>query len=279
MEGEKKGVLGKILTIDRRIIWIIVIILMAWPLISPLGLPISVDTITMEYHDAIESLPPGSVVLASLDIESGLVGENGAQCSDTLQHLFDKDLKFIQVCFYRADGAILFENAWLPQVNQHDKAYGVDWVNMGYIEGHETAMSAFAANFLYPVRDFYGNDLKDLPLLKEVKSMEDVDLYIDIAAGDVDQALRQFATPYNVPAITGAMALGVPDMMIYRDAGIVVGILGGLPGAAQYEFIRKKPGLAIRGMDALSLTHVFLLCLIVLTNIVYVSMRVRGEKV
>jgi len=271
------SIASKILNIDRRIIWVTCIALIVWPLVSPIGLPMKVDEITRKYYDAIESLPPGSIVLASIDIEAGLVGENGAQCTDTLQHLFDKDIKFIQICFYRADGAILFENLWLPKVDQRDKVYGVDWVNIGYIEGHETAMTAFAADFSYPVKDYYGNMLEGLQLMTEVKSMDDVDLYIDIAAGDCDQALRQFATPYDVPAITGAMAMGVPDMIMYMEAGIVTGILGGLPGAAQYELLLNKPGAAIRGMDALSVVHIFLLCLVIITNLAYFSLRSKGE--
>ncbi len=268
---------SKLLNIDRRIIWVVCVILIAVPLISPIGLPITIDGITQKYYDSIENLPPGSVVLATIDIEAGLVGENGDQCIDTLQHLFNKDIKFIQICFYRADGAILFENAWLPKVDQRGKVYGVDWVNMGYIEGHETAMTAFASNFNYPIKDAYGNNLADLPLMSEVLSMDDVDLYIDIAAGDVDQALRQFATPYNVPAITGSMAMGVPDMIMYMEAGIVYGILGGLPGAAQYELLLDNPGGAIRGMDALSAVHIFLLLLVTVTNIAYYSARMKGE--
>ena len=272
-------IMKKMLNIDRRVIWVICVALTVWPLISPIGLPIKVDELTIMYHDALEELPPGSIVLASIDIEAGLVGENGAQCIDTLRHLFEKDIKFIQICFYRPDGAVLFETMWLPQVDQHDKVYGVDWVNMGYVEGHETAMSAFAHDFLYPVKDYYGNMLEDLPLMNEVKSMDDVDLYIDIAAGDWDQAIRQFATPYNLPAITGCQSLGIPDAMPYIEAGIIIGALSGLPGSAQYELLRQKPGLAIRGMDAASAVHIFLLCLTVVTNIAYISVRSKGEKV
>ena len=264
-----------ILNIDRRIIWAICIILLAWPLISPIGLPIRVDKITQQYYDGIEALPPGSIIATSLDIEAGLTGELEAQIVDTLQHLFDNEIKFIQVTFYRADAAVLFETVFLPQVNQRDSEYGVDWVNIGYIEGHETAMSAFASDFTYSVKDYYGNLLEDLPLIKEASSMDDVVLYIDVGSGDTDQALRQFSTPYDLITLRGTMAMGVPESIMYMDSGIVHGILGGLPGAAQYELLRNKPGAAIRGMDALSAVHVFLIGLIIITNVAYIAERSR----
>lgn len=277
MTAEKPTLMDRILNIDRRIMYVMVVALMVWPMLYPFGLPIRIDKTTVAYYQGIESLPSGSHVLASLDIEAGLWGELGPSVTDTLQHLFDKDIKFIQICFYRADGQVVFQSMALPKVDQHNKKYGVDWVNMGFVAGGETAMSAFGADFSYPAKDAYGNLLSDLPLMKEMKSMRDVKLYVDVGAGDTVQALRQLAVPYKVPTVQGPMATAIPDMINYMNAGILSGILGGLPGAAQYEYLRQKPGIAIRGMDALSTTHIFLVLLVLITNIVYAATR-RREK-
>jgi hypothetical protein len=262
-----------LLRIDRRIIWVIIVVLIAVPLVFPLGLPIAIDPISRGYFETIEELPPGSKVLFLHDFEAGLWGEMGAQGIATTQHLFEKDIIWAQVCFYRADCAAIFETKTLPEVDQMGEEYGVDWVNIGYIEGKETAMAAFAQDFTYPQRDHYGNTLDDFPIMQEMSSIEDVDLVVIIQSGIVDQMLRQLVVPYDVKAVIATMGMSVPDMINYYEAGIISGILGGLPGAAQYEFLRRDPGLAIVGMDALSATQLFLLILAVVTNAIYITQR------
>ena len=121
----------KLLNVDRRIIWIIVVVLLSYPIVKPIGLPISIDQVSKEYRDTIENLPPGSIVLACIDMEAGLWGELGPQAITTTQHLFDKEgITFIQVDFYRADAQVIFNTMVLPKVNQRNKVYGVDWVNI-----------------------------------------------------------------------------------------------------------------------------------------------------
>ena len=269
----------KILNIDRRIVWVIVLILLGVPIARPIGLPIHVEQITREYYNAIENLPPGSIVFACIDLEAGLWGELGAQAIQTTQHLFDKDIFFIEVVFYRADAQTVFETMVLSEVNKRNKEYGVDWVNLGYIEGKETAMAAVARNFLYSGKDAYGNDLASLSLMQKATPMEDVDLFLQIQGSGYNvAAIRQFPVPFNVPAISGTMSMGLPEILTYYDAGIIDGILNGLPGAAQYEFLRKSPGLALRGMDAISLSHIFLLCLMLVINILYVYDRYQERE-
>lgn len=272
--------MSAILRLDRRIVWFIILICIFYPLIYPLGLPIHIEAVTKEYYQTVEDLAPGSVVVTTFDIEAGLWGEQGPQAITTLKHIFDKEgVRFIQVSFYRADCAVLFETMVLSEVDRTKKEYGVEWINMGYLEGKETAMAAFASNFMYPAKDAYGTPLEELPLLQEVKSMADVDLYVTVqGSGYMETCLRQFSLPFDKPAIAGCMGMGVPDMMVYRDAGIVGGLLPGLSGAAQYEYLLKKPGLALRGLDSLSLAHIFLIALAIVVNIVYIATRSSGGR-
>ena len=77
MNEKDKSVLWRILNLDRRILYLLTVVLMSWVLINPIGLPIQVDEINRNYYEIIESLPPGSIVFASLDIEAGMWGECG----------------------------------------------------------------------------------------------------------------------------------------------------------------------------------------------------------
>lgn len=274
---QRSDISDKLLNVDRRIVYVAIVVLIVVPLLHPIGLPITVDRMTQDYYNTIESLRPGAVALLNVDIEAGQIGEQVPGTIAMVQHLFDKSVKFIQIAFNRADSQIVFENNVLPKVDKHDKKYGVDWVNIGYVEGKETAKSAFAANFLFPNKDAYGNLLKDLPLMSQVKSAKDIDLLIVVGTTSVYEDLRQVSVPYGTRTIVQSMSMGVPDLLPYYP-NTIAGIVSGLMGTAQYEFLRRKPGLAIRGQDAISATHIFLLALVVLTNAAYVIKRGKRER-
>jgi hypothetical protein len=254
-------------------------ILVFVPLVRPIGLPIRVGNDAKKFYNTIESLAPGSAVLLSADIEAGMWGSVGPACVATLQHLFNKPgVIFIQANFYRADGQVMFSTMILPRVNQRDKVYGVDWVDLGYIEGHETAMAALARDFLYPVKDVRGKLLQDYPIMQKLKSAKDISLYIDLGTGDFVEAFRQISIPYKVPSLSAVNSMSVPEVLPYVNAGMVIAVLNDAVGGAEYEFLLKSPGLGMASNDAISATHLFLMGLAIVTNCVYMNARRRSEK-
>jgi hypothetical protein len=280
MSNEKKqSGIAKILTLDIRIVQIISIILMVIPLIMPFGLPIAIDPFTRSYYETIESLPTGSAVLFIADAVPSVWAEVGGQAIATLQHLIDSNCKIVVASVYQPESQTTFLSLVLTKVNQKDYEYGVDWVNFGYLEGKETAMSALAADFMYPGKDVYGNDVATLQLLEELKSIEDIDLVISVSPGTGQNLMlvRQFSIPHEKPMLSGAVASVIPDLVPYMSAGFTRGLLAGMPGAAQYELLRNKPGIAIKGMDAISSVFIWMMGFSIVTNIVYIILRRRGE--
>ena len=57
-------------SIDRRIIFVLIALATLLPLLHPFGLPIKVSPEVRGVYDYIESLPEGSVFLLSLDFDS-----------------------------------------------------------------------------------------------------------------------------------------------------------------------------------------------------------------
>jgi hypothetical protein len=278
MTSQKPGLLSRILNADRRVLYAITVVLLVIPLVRPLMLPLAIDSWTKGYYDTVQSLTPDSVVAWNDDIGFMVWGETGPIGVATLQHLFNKEgVKLIHFAFEKADAQIGFEALILPAVKPGDKKYGTDWVNLGFIPGGETAMSALAANFLYPNKDAYGNSLADLPLMKKVNSMKDVSLFIFSGGSPaIHMTMRQFVVPYNKPAIAGYVAVAQPDVVPYRGT-VLRGELNGLTGAAQYEFLLGRPWRAMPAMDAVSSLHIFLLFLGVLVNAAYFLERKRGK--
>src|SRR5947208_988685 len=72
-------------------------------------------------------------------------------------------------------------------------------------------------------------------------------------------------------------ALSAPEYYPYLQAGQLLGLLGGMAGAAEYEKLRGEKGAATRGMDAQSMAHVFVAVMILAGNAVLWSRRRRGQ--
>jgi hypothetical protein len=273
-----KSIVDRLLDLDRRIIYACVIISLAAPLISPWGLPIAVSDMTQDFYNEIEALQPGDVVVMALDIESGMLGTQLPAAIVVGQHLWDKPgVRVIQVAFYRADGQINFETLIKPQLDPNLKEYGVDWVNVGYLEGKEAALAAFGADLRYGGKDAYGNTMEGMAVFEGVDSLDDVDLLIQVG-GMTLEGIRQLAVPYNLRACYGTTALAVADFIFYKQSGMIHGIINDLSGAAEYEFLVGKPGRAIVSSDAISAAHIFLLVIVIFANLLYLSQRAGGGR-
>jgi hypothetical protein len=283
MGKENRSILDIIQSPDRRILYAIAILTIVIPLSRPIGLPVTVAKESRDFYDTIEALPDGSTILCSPDMESGVFGELGPVAVACMRHLFSRDFKIVFVFFYRGDGPVIFTEKVLPAVEGFvdettigNKVYGVDWVSLGYIEGHETAMAQLASDFHFISTDQFGNSLSQLALMDEIKTAEDFDLFIDIGGGDNTAALNQFSVPYDLPAICGTLSVDYIGLLPYYLSGLYKGILMGMKGGAEYEFLLQKPGLATVANDAISTTHLVLILLIILGNAVYFYTKNKG---
>jgi hypothetical protein len=130
-------------------------------------------------------------------------------------------------------------------------------------------------------KDFYGNDIDDLPVMDGIETAEDIDA-ICIISGSmswINYYLRQMQNQYGMPVICGAQASMVPQMIPYYPDAIPAYILG-LRGAREFEKV-ISPDQAIytpnlQGMmDALSFGFIYITALIVITNLFYFA----GQRV
>ena len=76
---------------------------------------------------------------------------------------------------------------------------------------------------------------------------------------------------------TDTTSIQVNEVMPYVQSGQVKGILAGMPGAAEYESLIKRPGIGISGMDAQSIAHIVIVAFIVFGNIAFFLER-RSKK-
>lgn len=271
--------LDKLAHLDRRIIYVVVLLSLSIPLIWPIGMQASVDSSTKSLYNLIESLPAGSKVMVSMDTSPGGFGELASGTAVVLNHLAQKDAKIVAVGFFDT-GPSLMETAFGGSAYK-DKTYGTDYVNLGYLAGNENAISAMSKNIpgSFP-RDYRGNDTANMPIMQGVQTCKDVALVITVSSGTpgVPEWIRQVGDPMKVPIATILVAVNIPNMTPYIQAGQLVGMIPSMKGAAGYEKLMGVKGLGTAGMDAQSVSHLAILGFAVLGNVVYFVTKNRPAQ-
>jgi hypothetical protein len=270
--------LDKLTSIDRRIVFALIALSVIVPIIRGIGLPVRVSDEVRRLYDAIDALPPGSKVLISLDYDPATFPEVYPMNLAVVRHLFKKDVKVVAMALWPM-GPSLGEMAFDIAAEEYGKEYGEDYVNLGYKIGGIAVISRVATSMreIYP-EDQLGRPIEELPVMDGVTGFVNFKFIVDFSAGDpgVPYWVMIAASRYHMPLGAGCTAVSAPNFYPYLDAGQLVGLMGGMKGAAEYEKLLGASGLATSGMDAQSAAHVVIILFIVFGNVVYFLMRKRN---
>lgn len=274
------SIFDKFENLDRRWVYLLSWLFVLFPLIYPLGLPVPINKESQQWFKAISDIPDGStVVFAPMYGTSGMP-ELFPMTLATMHQLWSRDIKVIVVSFW-AEGPLVFTQL-LAQMDptSYGKVYGEDWINLGYIPGSEPAMRAFGDDMAKAVAKDYiqGKNLSEFPIMQTVNSANDIDLIISIETGTpgLTEWLRQWNEPYKTPIVVGCIGVSAPGMAPFLQSGQLSALLPGLTSSAEYELLLNRKGLAIAGVDAVSMSHILVVALVVLGNIAYFVNR--GKK-
>ena len=261
---------------DRRVIFLIMLASVLLPLLFPIGLPVTPTRKVLGLYDTIEKLPEGSVVYFATDWDPGAAAELVPMAEATLRHLFRRNMKVIAATTWPTAGPLTDDALRKIAKEEFALEYGVDYVNLGFKEGREIAMVSVATDIAnaFPT-DAYGTQTLSLPLMQKTRSFDDVALLLNISGGypGTKEWLQQVQRRWGIKMASCTTAVSEPEYVPNFQAGQLVGLVGGLAGAAEYERLVGVPGSATRGMDAQSLGHVAIIALIVVSNAVYLASR------
>lgn len=265
--------------IDRRYIYVILMLVVLFPLIRPIGLPISISGWTESFYAEIEKLQAGDIVVMSIDYTPAGGPDVGPQAAAVFDHLMRKGVKVIGVSFL-AEGPPQLQQILNPWMEGRGKTYGVDFVNLGFISGLEPAINAFNTDMkrAAPV-DFFNTPTGQIPLMQQVTDANDVKVVMNFATGIPGPAewVRQLSG-FSPTILIGVVTVMGPQTEPYYQAGQIAGLLSGLRSAAEYEVRAGAPGSAAAGMDAQSLGHVVIILAMALGNLAYFLGRKGGAK-
>ncbi|MGI6358730.1 MAG: hypothetical protein ACOX2K_08580 [Bacillota bacterium] len=261
----------KMQQVDRRIIYAVFLAAIVFPLLNPIGMPLSYSDTTISFYNEVEKLQAGDVVCMALDYSPGGSPDVHPQAVVVTKHLLQKGVKMVFVSFWAA-GPMYAEQIIQPYIASGEMVNGENVANLGYISGGSTAIRRFGLDVAgTQPRDFYNKETTSLPIMKGIKDCRDFALVIEFNSGSpgLGEWVQQVQGPLGVKILSGSVTVNVPTNMPYVDAGQVIGLLQGLRGAAEYEVMSGNPGSAVAGMDAQSLGHIVVITFIILGNLGY----------
>lgn len=277
-----RDLLGKLDKVDRRIIYILMALSVLIPLVLKLDFPIPVGNgPSTALYDFIDSLPEGSTVLLSFDYDPSTKAELQPMAVSLSRHLFNNHIRVIGMALW-PQGASLGQQAMSQVGDSIGARQYYDWVNMGYTVAGSVSILRMGSSIraVYP-QDRDGVPYDSIPLLSGIRRLNDVAMAISLSAGDpgIHAWVMMAGDTYGVPIGGGCTAVSAPEFYTYLGTGQLIGLLGGLRGAADYETLLRQRvpgapgGLATPGMAAQSVAHLVIMGFIVIGNIAFFAGR------
>lgn len=276
--------------LDRRIVFLLMGLAVALPILFKLSFPEPVPEGSQPYlvFDQIDDLPDGSRVLLSFDFDPGSQGELLPMAMAFTRHCAIKKHKMYFMCLWPL-GEPFVEDAMNIVIGQEypDLKYGTDFMSFGYKPGNEAVIKNCIVDLkaLF-ITDSRKTDLNEIPMTANLKSAKSMDLIINISAGDpgTKQWVQYAATPAGIPLVAGCTGVQAPLLYPYIPDPLK-GLLPAIKGAAGYEqvLIEAYPELgeapaatskyssraALQRMGPQFVAHLLMVVFILLGNIIY----------
>ncbi len=261
----------KMMSIDRRILFLLIALSVIIPLLKPLLLPVNVTKEARNLYEFIDKLSPGDVAFLSLDYDPSTMAECHPMALGILRHCFRKGIKVIVTSLARPEGLGTAEMALTQASQEYQKKNGEDYVFLGYKPVPGAVLLAMGENFrlAFP-NDFYGTSIDSIPMMEGLKNYEDIKIVVTVSGSAIiDSWVIYAGGRYGVPIGAGVTAVMATDYYKYLQSGQLVGLLGGLKGAAEYEKLIQYPDMATKGMDGQNMAHLLIVFFIIIGNIGY----------
>jgi hypothetical protein len=271
----------RLMNIDRRIIFVLVFLGVAIPLLVDFYLPIKPTSTVQAVYDEIErvaAIDDGTVLL-SFSYGASTEPEMQPMARSLVRHCFSRDIKVVAICLWpEAPG--LAQEVLQTTAAEFGKTYGVDYAFMGYKPGNYSVILNMGQDFhdAFP-SDAWGARSNTVPLTRNIRSLRDFDFVFDLAAGD---SIEFWWIPFGqekfgFPFAGGCTAVMAPDLFPFLQSRQLLGLIGGLAGAAEYEILMNRRDSATEAMRAQSVTHLIIIAFILFGNAVFFISRRRGN--
>ncbi len=268
----------RMVAIDRRVIFLLIAVAVLIPLVHPFGLPIKISPEVKAVYEYMEALPERSVFLISFDFDPSSKPELEPQAVALLHHAFRKNLRVMGMTHWLT-GTSLADSVMAKAAAEMKKERGKDYVFLGWSPGGAALIISMGQDLYkaFPA-DYAKTPTVGMPVLDGVRNLRDVDYMVSLAAGGagIEMWYVYGKDKYRFEMAGGSTGVIAPGLYPFLRSGQINGLIGGLQGAAEYETLIGRKGMATAGMDAQSATHLVIIILVILCNVFYFALR--GDK-
>jgi hypothetical protein len=279
-DAKQAGILERLQRIDRRYIFLLMAVAVLVPTVWHVRMPMGAATRPVKLvFDRIESLEEGSVVLIAYDYGPSTIPELSPMGTALIRHCFMRNINVLGMTLV-PQGAPLCESGLNEAAQEFGKKPGEDYVNLGYMPGVLPVLMGMDTDIPGTFgTDYSGNRMSDLPLMRWVRSYDDIALAVDLASSTTPDAwISVVNARYGQEVAAGVTAVMAVDYYPYVHSRQLVGLLGGLKGAAEYEGLLGHRDKATQRMPAQSFGHGLIIAFVLLGNTAYVMGRIRARR-
>ena len=223
--------------LDRRWIFLAMFLAVAIPVLARLVFPEVVSKQAKLVFDAIDELPNGSNILLSYDFDPASQGELLPMVQAFTRHCSIKGHKQYYMALWPLGSPMVDLSIDTIEEEYPDMVYGEDYMKFSYKAGGEAVIRMIMQDLrgMFPL-DSKGTQLDDIPMTKNIKNIQDMDLIINVSAGDpgTKQWVQFAATPFGITTVSGCTGVQAPQMYPYIPKQLA-GVLGAIKAAAEYE--------------------------------------------
>lgn len=247
---ERKGFVDRMQSLSRHTLYLLLVIVVSAPLlIAKFGgqfvIPTKPKPATIGFYAMVGGLDPAKgPVVVQTDWTNSSRGESMGEFEALMRIFIARKIKF---AFYGAADVQSPEVArnTLRRVAEEfppeeRPVAGQDYVDLGFFPDAEAINNQMEADLrkAWAGKTYRGVDVFQSPVLKDVRSLADVQLLINITASETTRVLVQRITKTKLAAmVTGVMG---PETINYFQSGQMVGVVVGLRGTVELETMMAR---------------------------------------
>ncbi len=265
--------------IDRRYLYLLLVLVLSAPFLFPVPVPAPVvSPQTKSFYDTIEEMAKDparkdKLVIVSANFDAGTKAENGTQAEAVMRHLMQHHMRFAIFDFNAPQGRQLAQDFMDANQAKYGYVYGRDYSNWGYRPA--AAIAPLLKSMVHDVPGTIGNDINGtpvgtLPSMKDVKTVDDIGLIVELTASESLPTWLQYfqrAGKEPIPTLYCPTRVMAPQAFPLLKSGQIQGMLSGLNGTIEYEGLIHETGFATKASASLSYSNLLIMLLIILGNI------------
>jgi hypothetical protein len=242
---------------------------------------------TRKVFNAIESLEEGSVIC--MDFSRSIADYTEINAWYIALQCKLKGIKLItmELCSARGEGTIYWTTVGLPDagydpVGPANPRYGIDFVSIGPVGGGYPTLTKFLADIHGTCFvDTYGTPLEEIPMMKDIKSMADLDFYIELSSSQAPYATEVSISGYPERYIGIGKQGQMADDRALVQSGLMLGFVDGSMAAEYEQLMGEKYGIygaATFNFAGLGLLSIFNVIGLTTYGIIAPLLEKRGVK-